>query len=556
MTGLAVTLAALLAIVVASAALPVGAAPHATSLAAPGPALLPLPASLATDRRLPVDVRHLVGGNQGRLLVTTGDPLAMPNDGLRFNASPFTEPPLGSDASFQASVEETIGGYDAVFGLFTNSATAPIPFFSVFSNTTDITEHLAYWPNASAGPTASYDFELVRANGTLWQLDVNGALFGANASAGTFDFGATQATWLAGLSFSEIALYSTMSSAPAFFSASLAFGVLLTSGWYLPVDAAATFSPPGGASWGIEGRLQHPTLAPGEIVSGTSIAAVANGTELWSGGPVPVQVELTAPPGSQSLTAVAVSATVTTPSGVPVPGATVYFYDSLRGNFTPSSVGTGPDGSATGAYIAPSITANTTDLLTATVTTFGFTGYTEVSVALEPAVQVIVRSLTASPTVGPAGSIVLTFSAARTGGAPLEDVYLAFGTSGGVISPTFGLTGADGRIATTLQAPNATGYVLVRAVVASGGEWGEASVNVSVRPPGPGLLTPAEVDGAVIAGLVVVAAAVVILLRRRAARRPPVPPMRLPRAPKLPPRPADAVPPPPATRTPPGPDAP
>ncbi|HXQ94817.1 MAG TPA: hypothetical protein VN864_06615, partial [Thermoplasmata archaeon] len=504
MTTLAIALALLLAV---TAVVPTGPAPPALHLrAAPGRSIEPLRPVAVPGRASPVDARHLAGGAQGRLLVTTTDPLAMPNDGLRLNATPFSEPPLGPDASFQASVEETIGAYDAVFGLFTNTGTAPIPFFSVFSNTTDANVHLAYWPTATTAPGSTYDFELAQANGTVWELKVNHAIFGGNASAGEFDFGAARSTWLPGLSFSEIALYASTTSAPMTLSTSLAFAVLEPAGWYLPTEAQETFSPAGGPAWGIEGRLQHPTLAPGELVSGTSLAPVPNGTVLWTGGRVPVNVALGLPTEAQGLSAVAVSVAVTTTSGAPVPGATVFLSDEYDGNFTPASALTGPGASVSVAFSTPNVTANVSDLLSAVVTTFGYEGFTGLALSLFPAVHVVVRSLSGAPTVGPAGSIALTFATATTSGAPLPSVYLAFGTTGGTLSPEFGLTGSDATLTTTLTAPNTTGYLTVRAVVGSGGEWGDASVNITVRPATPPLLSAAEIEaavGVVLAALVV-----------------------------------------------------
>ncbi|MCI4360906.1 MAG: hypothetical protein L3J91_04315, partial [Thermoplasmata archaeon] len=178
----------------------------------------------AIDR--PTDARHFSGGSQGRLVVTSNDSAAMPNEGLRLNMTPFTEAPLPADASFQAAVEETIGNHDAVFGMFVTTGAAPVPFFSVFSNTTDATEHLAYWPAATPTPEGTFDFELTRTNSTVWTLDVNHGLFGGNTTAGTFDFGANASTWLPGLTFSEIALYPSVTSAPDTLSVPLAFAVL------------------------------------------------------------------------------------------------------------------------------------------------------------------------------------------------------------------------------------------------------------------------------------------------------------------------------------------
>ena len=499
-----------------------GASAPLTSTAPAGERILGAPV-------LPSLAHRSVAGSQVRLIVSTTDSAAMPNSGLRLNITPFVEPLLGPDTSFQAAVEETIGNFDAVFGLFTNTGTAPIPFFSVFSNTTDATVHLAYWPTATTAPETSYDFELAWTNGTDWQLDVNHQVFGGNDTAGAFDFGTTEATWLPGLSYSEIALSASGTPAPGTLSTPLAFAVLQASGWYLPDEAEAAFSPSSGAAWGIEGRLQHPTLAPGELVSGTGIAIVSNGTELWAGGRVPVYVVVGAPSGTRGLTTVAVSVGVVTSAGAPVPGATVYLSDQLAGGFTPDSVQTGGNGTVAGAFSAPNVTANTSDLLSAVVTTFGYEGYTDVAMAIEPALHVVVLGLSDGTTVSPGGTVVLAFVTQTPSGAGQPGVFLSFDASGGSLSPSYGLTGSDSTLQTTLTAPNATGYVLVRAIVDAGGEWGEASVNVSIAPAAPPLLTGTDLEIGGALGVTVIAVAAALWLRRRAARRPPVPPMRFPR---------------------------
>ncbi|MCI4339951.1 MAG: hypothetical protein L3J73_01595, partial [Thermoplasmata archaeon] len=503
------------------------AAPTTSPAAAPVPPL----GALRELGRLPSALPLPEVGAQGRLIVGTSDIFAVPNDGLRVNLTPFSEPPLGTDASFQAGVEETIGGFDAVFGLFENTATAPIPFFTVFSNTTDQTVHLAYWPNATTLPESTYDFELTRTNGTVWELQVNHAIFGGNATAGQFDFGATSSTWLGGLGFSEIALYPTTSSAPSMFSVPLAMAVHQASGWYLPVEAHATFTNSGGPAWGIEGRLQHPSLPPGSLVSGTSVASVPNGTVLWTGGPIGVSVAVAVPSDAPGFSNIAGSVSVTTSTGAPIPGATVFLSDQLGGSFTPSSIVTGGAGGGSFAFGTPNVTQSGTDNVRALVTTFGFTGVAETTVALTPARQVFVRALATGPAVAPGTALDLSFVAQDAGGLAVAGIGLSFGTSAGRLLQNYGVTASDGTVTTTLIAPNASGALTVRAIVSGGGIWGGTSVNVTVRSPAPSLLSPLVVALSGIAVAVLAALAAVMVFRRRRARRPPVPPLRLPRPP-------------------------
>src|SRR5579871_3723303 len=223
-------------------------APHApTAPADPPKARLPPGPSLADPA---------AAGATGRLVVATTDPAALPNTGLRTNISA------------NSAATETIGGYDAVFGLFENTVNFPVAFCYVFNNSTDAPVLQRYWSNLTLLTGFSYDFELVAVNATYWELTVNGAEFADNGSLAYFDFGAGSSTWAGGLLFTEIAFYGTVSPVPAVVNVPLALAVRTAGGWYLPESAATAFSGSGGRPWGIEGQEQHPTLAPGSSTPG------------------------------------------------------------------------------------------------------------------------------------------------------------------------------------------------------------------------------------------------------------------------------------------------
>ncbi|MCI4360907.1 MAG: hypothetical protein L3J91_04320, partial [Thermoplasmata archaeon] len=313
----------------------------------------------------------------------------------------------------------------------------------------------------------------------------------------------------------------------------------------------------GGAGWGIEGRLQHPTLPPGMLVSGTTLAPVPDGTVLWSGGPIAVSVALDAPAQALGLSVVGGLVTVTA-SGAPIPGATVSLHDALGSNFTSPSVVTGANGSVPFQIYTANVTAMSADTVSATVTTFGYPGGASVAITLDPAVHLAVAPVHAAPTVGPGGTLQVAFVATEPDGSPAAGVYLTFATDAGSVAPLYALTGADGSASTSFTAPNSTEGVTIRAQVSGGGEWGEASVNVTVKPPTPPLLSPLEIDvvgRALFGGLLI---GIGLLVRRQRARRPPVPPMRFPKrtAPSAPlPAPTEGPGPAP-NRTPPGSGAP
>lgn len=416
----------------------------------------------------------------GRLLVTTSDPAVVPNDGLRTNLTAFAPRTFDTFTSYQEGVAETIGLYDAVFGIFENYQGGPVPFFSVFSNTTDATVHLAYWSTMPLLTGASYDFALERTNGTVWTLTMNGDLFGANESAGTFDFGANESTWAGGLSFSEIALYGNMTTAPPSAPASLAIATHTATGWYLPTSGVATFSGP--APWGIEGRAQHPTLAPGAIVSGTELAAVVNGTVLWTGGRVSVAVALTTPSNVVGLSAYPVTASVSTLAGAPLPGVGVYLSDARGGNFTPTPLVTNASGAVYAIWATPNVSANASDLLTANVTTFGYAGFASGAVAVAAPLHILLR-VEGDGAVPPGGSSAITFHATDPGGHDVAGILLNFLAIGGAVAPGDGITDEQGRASVTVSTTATSGTLTVLVTVSGTGVWGSTSAVLPVRAP-------------------------------------------------------------------------
>lgn len=517
-------------------AFPCGPAPLLAGAPASSAALPPGPAhagSPAVDPRTQVaPVEPLVGGGQGRVLVNTTDASSVPNDGLRVNLTDFPPSTLPADSSFQASVEEGIGGFLAVFGIFENTGTEPTAFFSVFTNQTNQNVRLGYWTSLALVPGEAYDFELVRANGTNWTLTVNRALFGGNASAASFDFGAVEATWLSSIGYSEVAIYSTTSTVPASLSVPLAFAVLRPSGWYLPDAAAASYVGSGGAQWGVQGRLQRGTLAPGELETGSTIGNVTTGTLLWTGGIVPVSVSIApASPSGVATVPTQVSLGVHTLSGAPIPSVPVYLSDALNGTFVPSTVVTDPTGAGSSLFETPNVSRVQPDLLRATVTIFGYSGSTSTTYGLTPPRQVVLTADPPSPTVSPGGRVAVTFLASnRTGGVEpaVQLTFVVESTTGApTTEPTFGSTGPDGRLTVTVVAASATGSIVLSARVVQVGAWGHANVSIPVRSAPPSIwaqYSTALLEGALAIAIAALAAA--LILRSRRGRRG-VPPMPL-----------------------------
>ena len=461
------------------------------------------------------------------MVVNTSDALAMPNDALQSNMTAFAPTTYVVDSSFQMAAAETIGPYDAVFGIFANWVFQPVPFFAIFNNSTDASVYLGYWTALPLVEGQSYDFILARTSGTVWQLSVNGKEFGGNASASTFDFRATQATWLGGLRFTETALYADQTTAPGFCEVPLAFGIhRASSGWYLPSSASTYFNGTTGAQWGLEGRQQHSSLAPGELDTGTQVPNVPDGTVLWSGGAAPVQVSLSL--GLRATVAtdpVPVVVRVTDPSGAPIPGVAVYLNDSLHGNVSTAALVTNGTGGAMAVLETPNVSANSTDLVQALVTSFGYLGSAGISLTLTPASQVLLSVASSDLTVAPGAVLVVTFLASDVIGHRLGGVFLTFAVTSGTagLQPVYGATAGDGSLTVNVTAPPTPSTITLAASVAGGGRWGHVVVSVDVRQPAPSFLQAHGTEIGVGVGLAVIAGLVGVALWVRKRRRKPMP---------------------------------
>ncbi|MCI4336443.1 MAG: hypothetical protein L3K17_04510 [Thermoplasmata archaeon] len=469
-------------------------------------------------------------GGQGRLFVNTTDPGVVPNTGLRTNITAYFPLAFPSNSAFQAAVEEVIGNDTAVFGVFQNDLTYPVAFFSVFSNATDATLHLAYWSSLILSTGVSYDFALVAGTGTVWTLTVNGELFDDNASEAAFDFGATHATWGGGLGFSEVSIYAGAPSTPSEVQVPLCMAVRSSTGWYLPHSAQTYSILNGGAQWGVEGRAQDPLLAPGELVTGASISNVTNGSSLWTGGPIPVSVTL-------SLSATVVPSTsrvealmsVAGPNGIPLPDVALDVQDSSDGYFSPAAVETNETGAGVSLFVAPNVTARGPDLVRATVTLFGFQGNSSASVVVLPAAQVLLSAGPNAVTLIEGSSMNVTILATDLNGSPESGLLVLFTVSGGNLQfVPYTTTGIGGTATVTLTFPASIESVLLIGEASTPGYWGHVSVRFTTVPPPPTVWD--TWSPYLFVGIIVGAAALGLFLMERGRRRRlrPIPPIVLP----------------------------
>ncbi|MCI4334706.1 MAG: hypothetical protein L3K04_03650 [Thermoplasmata archaeon] len=498
------------------------------------PAWTPAPASPATAPNHPAaspgqELRPRLGGGSAELLVYANDTAIAPATGVEANLTAFTPAALPPASSFQVSVAAVLGGVEVVFGIFQNTGNAPTAFLASFSNRTDQYLSLSYWRNLTLVDGTPYGFNLEHGSGTNWTLTIGGALFDGSRSNATIDCGVSSLQWVHGLSFSETVAFGGNRFVPPAVVASLAFATEQGSGWYLPRLGVANQSGFGSGPWGIQGRVQHPTLAPGELVSGPSIAPVANGTPLWRSGPVPVDLRLqVSPTGPLAFGTVSVNASLTDPNGTPLPSVPLQFSDSNGSMFFPAGEQTDANGTALAAFPAPNASAPATDTVSAVVELLGFLGNAQSSITTSPAQELLVSPVNAPGRIVPGATVQLTFEVRTVDSHPASGVAVLFTLSGpGAVDPTAAATASDGTVAFTISSYGELAVLQVTVRVQQPGFWGHDQVGVRVAPDPPTLLdtiAPYEWPAVGIA----VAAVLVFAFYTRRRPRGALPVLRLP----------------------------
>jgi hypothetical protein len=433
-------------------------------------------------------------GGEVILRATNNDSGAAPNLGAETNITDFEPVPMPAHAAFQANGEMVVGACQAVFGIFENWTLDPTAFFEIFNNTTDASVRLLLWPGYVLTPGTGYGFSFVWVGGTSWRAEVDGVPFADSTNDSTVDCGVAQSRWAGALTFSEVAQFPTTGFAPPNVTAGLAFATLVGGAWRL--STGAFFSGFGvlPGPWGMEGRLQHPTLAPDEVVTGPAVPVLANGTSLWTGGAVPVALTISVSNGSvPASSADTVVAQLNTTTGVPLAGVPLGFSDTAGGTFGPSVTSTGPTGRASTGWLSPNGSRAVTARLTATVRLPGYLANASVSVQVGASVELTV-SAPASVTLAPSGSVEIVFRTTNRTGAPVAGALVEFSASSAVgsVTPVSATSDAAGNASTTFLAARTVGSATLTARVQGPGEWGVASVRVDVVAPPASLLQRVE----------------------------------------------------------------
>lgn len=466
---------------------------------------------------------------QGRLFVQPDDPTLAPANGVETNVSGFPAGGFAPSSSFQVGAEAVIGSDDAVFGIFESDRLGPIGFFDVFDNTTDRSLHLAYSSGLLVTGSGAYDFRLVAGAGTVWSLTVNGLPFSSNASNDSFDFGTPSIGWTGGLTFSEVVFASGTTTVPDLVRVYEAIGVLHGGHWTFPGAAHEEFQGAGVSPWGEAGRDQSDQIAPGEVVTGTSVAVLRNGTPLWSGGPVLVEVRATSSSARLLATVpLEINVSVAETNGTPLSEVPVAVSDPLGGQEAVGPWRTGASGAVSVDFRTANLTRTTSDPIAVRVTVPGFVGNASLSITVDPERRLTVRAAPPTATLVTGEAMSITFRTTDPSGGPVGPTTLEFTSApGGSVSVPFATSDASGNLTVRFTAGPNPGVEVVTALVAEPGAWGQGNATAHVVRPSPAWYVRWFPE--ISLGIVAAAAIGIGLLglRRRRSRRP-LPPLVLP----------------------------
>jgi hypothetical protein len=471
----------------------------------------------------PVPVRPGTATGAVNFVVVDTDPASVPNHGVETNITDFAQGFLNRSSYFQADGSVIVGNCDAVYGIFENWTTAPVAFFALFPNGSSTATRTELWTGLVLQPGEGYGFSFTAGSGDLWELEVDGVPFGDSLSDATADCSSNEDTWLPAIGFDEVGQFVNGGFVPPNVTAGVAFATLIAGSWYLPrggnFTSSSAFTPP----WGLEGREQLPTLAPGELYSGASIPLLPEQTALWIGGPVPVDVAVSI--RNATVTAEGsdpVGVELDSTAGFPLDDVPVGLIDRDDGSFTPALVTTDGDGEASADFVGPNGSARTLDTLSAFPLLLGYVGNASTSVTVLPSVQIFL-SAAPSESVQTLGTLPLAVRATNASGAPAVGVPISFVTGHTVGTIEDGLTPTDagGNATTTFYATSVPGSAIVTARVVYPGFWGVVTIAVSVHsPPVPwtSRIAPYVPDLAVAGAVALVVAGLLWWNRRR--RRP------------------------------------
>ncbi|MDE1820433.1 MAG: hypothetical protein KGJ23_12030 [Euryarchaeota archaeon] len=177
-----------------------------------------------------------------------------------------------------------------------------------------------------------------------------------------------------------------------------------------------------------------------------------------SGTPT-LSVSVTTTPSSSATSGstVAVIASVTS-AGVPVPGASVSFSDTLTDSFSPNPVTVGANGNAWTNFTAPTVLAATSDTITASATAGGYNpGSGTAVITIDPLPLQVTLTPTPSASVVGGSTVAAVAYVSLPSGSPVSGANVGFSdTSGSSFTPASTTTDAAGYAYANFTTPSVT----------------------------------------------------------------------------------------------------
>ncbi len=270
------------------------------------------------------------------------DSSALPNTGVQGKIQVISTSVVGCLAFWVS--DDLLNNVWGQVGYYICDTSTPLAFYQIWNLDTNA----VLTSGSKSVSTGSHTFSMYLQSGTTWAYSLDGTVFG------TYDMGAsTSSSSYPVYALSEEEANSTFAFPTVGFSTALQ---VMESGSWNPVQTAESY----GTGWGLAGAAQGTGLQANQITVGGSLAALPQGTQLWSTG----TTSTTSSSGTSTSSSTSTSSTATLP---PVT-STVTSTKTSTATSTATSISTSTVTSVSTSTVT-STTAKTTTSITTSPTT-------------------------------------------------------------------------------------------------------------------------------------------------------------------------------------------
>lgn len=434
-------------------------------------------------------------GGSALYAVQTNDSSAVPTWGIALQVRSLVLPPPTPQDIFQINVELSLGGVDVLVGLFSNETLPITPFWAIYNRTNDLLIGIEFDPNLPIQNGVVYTMAAQGAyygTGILWSFTVDGTPLGTTS---TFEVSNSTADPTVGsyllVRWDEALFVPASTDIPCILATDV------NGTWRVPRPAVVIYDGPPGLDWGLQGRAGNSSLAPGELITGSSVGVPANGSMLWSAGTAPLSLTAVITGGlardGDAVGRQPLTLKATVAGDLDLAGLPLNWTDRTgTGIFTSGSTSLDGQDEAVDSYTPAISTTPQTVTLSVAPGVFGWTGSANLSVVVDPATLVDLQ-VTCQPSYVPSGeSGTVDVRVTALNGSPLGGVVVDLNVTpnhGGLDDPK-GSTDAQGVAMIAFDSPPLVGRERVLnetfvAVVLSPGFLGNGSGGLVVGPPLP-----------------------------------------------------------------------